>query len=158
MEKRKRGRPTKNIKPLISEEKGKHAVAGTSSPVSRRRPEFFKLFLSDRSSQQLVLPKDFSRKYGENMKERSKIKDLCGNVWDVCVEKSEDGVVIFIGKGWEDFIKYQSLKNGYFLIFIYDDEGDSSFTVKVFTTNGCKKSVPMTIQKNQGRDHVIYKY
>ncbi|KAH0652906.1 hypothetical protein KY290_002443 [Solanum tuberosum] len=54
MEKRKRGRPRKNVKPLISEEKGKVTVAGTSSPVSRRRPEFFKLFLSDRSSQQLI--------------------------------------------------------------------------------------------------------
>ncbi|TMW98289.1 hypothetical protein EJD97_004260 [Solanum chilense] len=149
MEKRKRGRPRKN------EEKGKVAVIGTSSPVNRRPPEFFKLFLSDQSSQQLVLPKDFCRKFGEKMKERSKIKDLCGNVWDVCIEKSEDGVVTFIGKGWEDFIKYQSLKNGYFLIFIFDDELDSSFTVKVFSTNGCKKSVPMTIQNTKGKDHVI---
>lgn len=104
------------------------------------------------------LPKEFSREFGESIKERSKIKDLCGNVWDVCVEKSEDGVFIFIGKGWEDFISYHSLKNGYFLIFIYDNEGDSSFTVKVFTTNACKKSVPTTIQKIKGIDHVIYKY
>ncbi|MCD7464464.1 hypothetical protein HAX54_052785 [Datura stramonium] len=143
MEKRKRGRPRKNIKPLISEEEGKLAVIGTSSPPVSRPPEFFKLFLSDWSSQQLKLPKHFSREFGESMKERSRIKDeLCGEVWDVCVGKSEDGSVYFLsGKGWEDFINYHSLENGYFLIFRYEVDS-SSFTVKVFTTNACKKSVP----------------
>ncbi|KAM3282652.1 hypothetical protein P3S67_026297 [Capsicum chacoense] len=86
----------------------------------------------------------------------STIKDLCGNVWDVSVEKSKDGEVFLIAKEWEDFIKYHPLQSGYVLIFTY--KGDSSFTVKVFSTNTCKNSVAMNIEKIKGRDHVRYKY
>lgn len=67
MEKRKRGRHTKNIKPLISQEKGKLAIVGTS----RRRPEFFRLFLSDRSSKKHFTRGVQWRIWGEHKKKSS---------------------------------------------------------------------------------------
>ncbi|XP_059318716.1 B3 domain-containing protein At3g18960-like [Lycium ferocissimum] len=149
--KRKRGRPRK--KPLVNSEKEEKLTCSSSH---RRQPEFFTLFHSDWSSRQLKLPKNFTREFGESIKETSTIKDLTGKAWLVSVEKTEDGV-FFIGEGWEDFINYHSLKDGYFLIFIYD-EGDSSFTVKIFSTTACKKSVPMAIVQIKRRDHLRYKY
>lgn len=78
---------------------------------------------------------------------------MCGHVWNVSVEKTEDGL-LFIREGWEDFINYHYVKGGYFLIFRYEE--DSSFTVKVLGSNGCKEWVPIAIENIEGRDSLIY--
>ncbi|XP_075095381.1 putative B3 domain-containing protein At5g66980 [Nicotiana tabacum] len=137
MKKGGRGRPRKK-QPLVSEEEDqrKLIISTSSYSSSLDRPEFFKLFDPHRSSHQLKLSKDFTRKFGETIKERTTIKDLCGHVWNVSVEKTEDGL-LFIREGWEDFINYHYVKGGYFLIFRYEE--DSSFTVKVLGSNGCKE-------------------
>ncbi|CAA2976810.1 B3 domain-containing Os03g0621600 [Olea europaea subsp. europaea] len=57
--------------------------------------------------------------------------------WKVHINKIND--YLFFEEGWPEFIQESSLAHGEFLTFSY--AGGSKFYVKIFATNGCRKSV-----------------
>ncbi|XP_027179522.1 putative B3 domain-containing protein At5g66980 isoform X1 [Coffea eugenioides] len=123
MVKRGRGRPRKD--------------SSSSSYLSFMdvRPEFFKVFLPDVSSQQLRVPPLFVKKFSGLVCKRIKLRCIDGKIWDVDVEETQEGV--FMKNGWQAFADHHLLKLGEFLVFRYD--GNSVFTVKIFRTHGCKE-------------------
>ncbi|KAL0397367.1 UNVERIFIED_CONTAM: hypothetical protein Scaly_0185100 [Sesamum calycinum] len=101
--------------------------------------EFFKVFLPHLTSHHLMIPPDFVKKCHRIIKERVTLKDTNGKKWHVDVEKTAKGSV-FLKNGWPSFVAHHCLTPGDFLLFHYD--GNYSFIVKIFGTNGCKKEPP----------------
>ncbi|KAL3497563.1 hypothetical protein ACH5RR_040295 [Cinchona calisaya] len=99
--------------------------------------EFVKVFLPDKSSEQLCIPQAFIKKFRGLIREKVRLKGLGGKFWDVKLEENNERV--FIKNGWRRFVDDHSLKLGEFLVFKSD--GNSSFTVKIYRTNGCKAEV-----------------
>lgn len=115
--KRRRGRPVKY------------------SASSQNPPEFFKIYLPEHNSKQLVIPPDFMKNFRGKIPKKAILKNLRGEVWNVDLEKAE--CKLLMKKGWEDFVIDNSLARGEFLIFTY--KGNSVFSVKIFSINGCMK-------------------
>ncbi|KNA25273.1 hypothetical protein SOVF_008010 [Spinacia oleracea] len=126
-------------------------------PVKRRRgrpfkysasqlpPEFFKVYLPEHNSKQLVIPPDFIKNFMGKIPMEVILKNLKGEVWNVELEKAE--CKLLIKKGWEDFVIGNSLARGEFLIFTY--KGNSMFTVKIFSINGCVKDDEPVVTNEQ---------
>ncbi|XBH97994.1 hypothetical protein VPH35_127574 [Triticum aestivum] len=56
-------------------------------------------------------------------------------LWDVLVVFDGEGNM-YLGPGWEHFVRAHELQLGYFLVFRYD--GDAMFTVKMFDNTMCR--------------------
>ncbi|KAI4987523.1 hypothetical protein ZWY2020_020323 [Hordeum vulgare] len=84
--------------------------------------EFFRIILEKSSSRQ-------------NMKLRQDGNGL-RRPWEVEVVFDTDGIM-YLGRGWKQFVRAFDLRHGYFLVFRYD--GNAMFTVKVFDTTMCRR-------------------
>ncbi|KAG5528683.1 hypothetical protein RHGRI_029377 [Rhododendron griersonianum] len=102
---------------------------------SFRKKEFFKVYLPDQSSQRMCVPPAFVKLLNGAIPNKAILKDLGGKCWHIEMEEAENGV--FFKDGWQRFVSDHSLELGNFLAFTY--HGDTSFDVKIFGTNGCKK-------------------
>ncbi|KMT13751.1 hypothetical protein BVRB_4g081300 [Beta vulgaris subsp. vulgaris] len=98
-------------------------------------PEFFKVYLPEHNSNQLVIPPDFVKNFEGKTMTKVILKNMQGEGWKVELEKAE--CKLLMTKGWESFVIDNSLARGEFLIFTY--EGSGVFFVKIFSTNGCEK-------------------
>ncbi|KAL0657041.1 hypothetical protein Bca4012_077625 [Brassica carinata] len=111
----------------------------TSSPSSsshgRKDLEFFKVYLPEFSSHQLVIPQAFINILDKPLPKRVVLVDEIGRLWDV---ETKTGVVVF-RQGWEKFANEHSLEFGDFLLFRYN--GESRFDVTIFAKDGCKKDL-----------------
>ncbi|KAK7846120.1 b3 domain-containing transcription factor vrn1, partial [Quercus suber] len=74
------------------------------------------------------IPTKFSRKYGQGMSNLAFLKLPSGAEWKV--EMTEHDGEVWLKKGWQEFAKYYSVKQGHFLLFRY--EGNSHFHVLIF--------------------------
>ncbi|KAF3964420.1 hypothetical protein CMV_011296 [Castanea mollissima] len=92
-------------------------------------PHFFKIILNDSLLDgKLRIPTKFSRKYGQGMSNLAFLKLPSGAEWKV--EMTEHDGEVWLKKGWQEFAKYYSVKQGHFLVFRY--EGNSHFHVLIF--------------------------
>lgn len=57
----------------------------------------------------------------------------------------QDAGHLFFHKGWQDFVKDNSLEAGEFLVFRYD--GNSGFDVQIFGKSGCEKGGSLFYKK-----------
>ncbi|CAK9166405.1 unnamed protein product [Ilex paraguariensis] len=104
-------------------------------------PEFFKFFLPDQSSEDMRIPPAFLEHFNGHIPDKAILKDLGGKYRHVDMEDAENGV--FIKNGWQHVGSGHSLKLGDSLFCRYN--GNSSFTVRAFGTNGCKKEVTLAL-------------
>ncbi|CAN8277615.1 unnamed protein product [Cochlearia groenlandica] len=103
--------------------------------------EFFKVYLPDFSSNELMIPPSFIDILEKPLPNKTLLKDEIGRSWSVetrTQDTQEKNCVLFT-KGWCIFAKDQSLEFGDFLVFRYD--GDSIFYVKIFAKDGCRKDL-----------------
>lgn len=106
-------------------------------------PEFFKIFLSSASSQQLSIPPDFVKHFNGTIPEKVDLIDHATECWCVRLEET-DGRVWFTN-GWQCFASDHYLSCGDFLIFKYNR--GLSFEVKIFSVRGCRKEETVAIGK-----------
>ncbi|XP_033131421.1 putative B3 domain-containing protein At5g66980 isoform X1 [Brassica rapa] len=137
----------------------------SSSSHGRKDLEFFKVYLPEFSSHQLVcsyvisfsslglkysffswklinikinvqvIPQAFINILDKPLPKKVVLVDEIGRLWDV---ETKIGVVVF-RQGWEKFANEHSLEFGDFLLFRYN--GESRFDVTIFAKDGCKKDL-----------------
>ncbi|KFK38646.1 hypothetical protein AALP_AA3G142000 [Arabis alpina] len=116
----------------------------TVSSYERKDLEFFKVFLPEFSSHELVIPPAFIDILEKPLPNEVSLLDEIGRVW--CVETktqdTEERFRVVFDKGWNVFAKDQSLEFGDFLVFNYD--GDSRFSVTIYANDGIKKDLGIT--------------
>uniref|UniRef100_A0A2N9JCA9 TF-B3 domain-containing protein n=1 Tax=Fagus sylvatica TaxID=28930 RepID=A0A2N9JCA9_FAGSY len=94
-----------------------------------KAPHFFKIILADSLRDgKLKIPKKFIRKYGQGLSNQAFLKLPNGAQWKV--ELTEGDGEVWLQKGWLEFVKYNSVRQGNFMIFRY--EGNSDFYVLIF--------------------------
>ncbi|CAM8938458.1 unnamed protein product [Rhodiola kirilowii] len=114
-------------------------VQGGRFNVSDRQPMFFKVFVPEQSSAQMLIPIEFVER---NMKgEKNDYAELVvgsGEQWHVGFVLKVEGW--FFNLGWGLFLADNGIEPFDFLVFIY--AGNMKFTVKIFGKNGCTKLPP----------------
>ncbi|KAF6170361.1 hypothetical protein GIB67_001960 [Kingdonia uniflora] len=85
----------------------------------------------------LEIPVEFIPKFGGTVPKNVRLKSVLGEYWSMEIGKSENR--FFFGKGWEGFVKDNSLKLGEFIVFRY--KGKSLLNFKIFGHNGLEKEV-----------------
>ncbi|KAH7679306.1 B3 DNA binding domain-containing protein [Dioscorea alata] len=114
--------------------------------VTRRRsPHFFKIFMPQLHSQQLVVPSGFLKHMEGDLAETLSLIGPSGNQWDVNLMKR--GSTMELDKGWGEFVVDHSLTTGDFLVFRYDN--DSHFTVLIFDQNSCEKETAFSAKPSK---------
>uniref|UniRef100_A0A7N0T1T6 TF-B3 domain-containing protein n=1 Tax=Kalanchoe fedtschenkoi TaxID=63787 RepID=A0A7N0T1T6_KALFE len=98
------------------------------------KPEFFFVFMPlINGARMRVCDAFLATLSDEVIPERVVLRNCLQEAFAVKVFK-ENGVVYF-GVGWREFVVWNGLKLGYFLVFRYDGEG--GFDVKIFNNSGC---------------------
>ncbi|KAI3413097.1 uncharacterized protein J3R85_016536 [Psidium guajava] len=124
------------------EDEGAEQEATPTTPPSR--PHFFKIILSHTlESGKLGIPKSFLRRHGKDLSGLVLLKVAGGSTWPVKLEKSDNDVV-WLWRGWREFMEHYSIGHGYFVVFKY--EGDSTFHVIIFDKSASEINYPLSIQ------------
>ncbi|KAL1196535.1 putative B3 domain-containing protein [Cardamine amara subsp. amara] len=113
--------------------------------------EFFKVFLPEFSSHELVIPPAFIDILKKPLPKEALLLDEIGRSWSVEIktEDTEERFRVLFKKGWESFAEDQSLEFGDFLVFCYD--GDLRFSVTIFAKGGCKRDLGGVIATDRSR-------
>ncbi|KAI9125578.1 hypothetical protein K1719_002996 [Acacia pycnantha] len=106
-------------------------------PANAEARQFLKIILpEDIHAQNMGIPKEFVRRFeNELCTSEATIGVPDGRVWKMELKKSENEVVFC--KSWEEFVKYYSLRFGYFLVFTYG--GNSQFNVVIFDQSAAEE-------------------
>ncbi|XP_057515094.1 putative B3 domain-containing protein Os03g0621600 [Amaranthus tricolor] len=120
-------------------------------------PEFFKIYLPEHNSKQLVIPPAFINNFNGRIPSKVVLKSLQGKDWNIELEHDERKLLM--KKGWDRFVIDNSLERGEFLIFSYS--GNTVFIVKIFSINGCVKEESkniddhsyMNVEEESNLDH-----
>ncbi|KAK7310188.1 hypothetical protein RJT34_07527 [Clitoria ternatea] len=112
-----------------------------TSPCGRTTTvHFFKIILrTSLADGKLMLPKRFTRKYGDGMSNPVLLKLPDGTEWKINWRKIDDG--IWFQKGWKEFATYYSLGHGHLLLFEY--KRTSHFDVKIFDISALEIDYPI---------------
>ncbi|GAB4847037.1 hypothetical protein Ancab_026049 [Ancistrocladus abbreviatus] len=113
------------------------AHAHTDPDPDDTRLEFFKVFIPEHASHQLLIPPSFQKHLKENPPQKTTITGPHNRKWSVNLKR--EGKDYFFKEGWQDFVKDHAIELGDFLVFRYD--ASSSFSVKLFGRNGCLKKI-----------------
>ncbi|KAI9093304.1 hypothetical protein K1719_027318 [Acacia pycnantha] len=90
-------------------------------------------------AENMRIPKVFVRRFeNELCASEATIGVPDGRVWKMELKKSENEV--YFCKGWEEFVKYYSLRFGFFLVFKY--EGKSQFSAVIFDSSAAEIYYP----------------
>lgn len=92
--------------------------------------------------------KKHRERYGKELLNIAHLKLPCGTEWEVEVTRHND--VFWFEKEWEEFSKYYSLQSGDSIVFQY--EGDSRFTVKIFDKTRTEIDYPIKAPKMKEND------
>ncbi|KAL0863261.1 hypothetical protein Bca101_042379 [Brassica carinata] len=130
----------------------------TSSPSSsngRKDLEFFKVYLPDFSSHELVIPQAFIIILDKSLPKEVLLVDEMGRLWNV-ETKTEARVGVVFRKGWESFADDHSLEFGDFLLFRYD--GHSRFDVTIYGKDGYPREMSWVPEKKHREfEEPVYK-
>ncbi|KAI9071569.1 hypothetical protein K1719_046464 [Acacia pycnantha] len=112
-------------------------------PVNAEPSRFLKIILpGDIHAQNMGIPKEFVRRFeNELFTSEATIGVPDGRVWKMELKKSENEVLFC--KSWEEFVKYYSLRFGFFLVFTY--EGNSQFNVVIFDPSAAEIYYPLKV-------------
>ncbi|KAK0580364.1 hypothetical protein LWI29_001081 [Acer saccharum] len=99
---------------------------------------FFKVIrASTLQDKKLMISEKFVRIFGNELSTVT-LTVPNGRVWKVGLIR--DGRTIWFRDGWHDFVKYNSISAGYFLLFKYG--GNSNFNVLIFDLTACEIEYP----------------
>ncbi|XP_048135709.1 putative B3 domain-containing protein REM15 [Rhodamnia argentea] len=117
------------------------------TPATRpSRPHFFKIILSHTlESGKLGIPKSFLSRHGKDLSGLVLLKVAGGSTWPVELEQSDNDVV-WLWRGWREFMEHYSIGHGHFIVFKY--EGDSTFHVIIFDKSASEIDYPLSIQSH----------
>ncbi|KAI6678421.1 hypothetical protein NL676_039217 [Syzygium grande] len=123
------------------EDEGAGQEVTPATPPSR--PHFFKVILSHTlESGKLGIPKSFLRRHGKDLSGLVLLKVAGGSTWPVKLEKS-DSDVVWLWKGWRNFMEHYSIGHGHLIVFKY--EGGSIFRVIIFDKSASEIDYPSSM-------------
>ncbi|XP_020231108.1 B3 domain-containing transcription factor VRN1 isoform X2 [Cajanus cajan] len=108
---------------------------------------FFKIILATHGR---LLPKAFTRKYGDGISNPVFLKSPDGTEWEIHWNK-HDGEIC-LQKGWKEFATFYSLDHGHLLLFEY--KGTSHFDVHIFDNSALEIDYP----SHNGKDNITVEY
>ncbi|KAG5012650.1 hypothetical protein JHK82_024796 [Glycine max] len=111
---------------------------------------FVKIILTTSLADGILLPKKFTRKYGDGMSNPVFLKPADGTEWKIHYTKH--GGEIWFQKGWKEFATYYSLDHGHLLFFEY--EGTSHFDVHIFDSSALEIDYP-SHGTHEGKDNLV---
>ncbi|CAL5377268.1 unnamed protein product [Camellia sinensis] len=101
----------------------------SSSLASNKSPIFYRMMGSSiLQDNKLRLPGKFVRKLGNVFPAVATLTTPNGCAWKVGLKVIDDKV--WFTEGWHEFVKHQSIRVGYLLVFIY--MGNSNFSVNIY--------------------------
>ncbi|KAI3886465.1 hypothetical protein MKX03_036752 [Papaver bracteatum] len=114
---------------------------------------FFKIFHSSIiRDKRLELPKEFSRKFGEELSESDHaIIQIPNGVWHIGMRKAEG--LVYFENGWPEFMEFYSICVGHLMVFRYD--GYSKFQVHIFGMNATEIKYPSHFESTNHEVEVI---
>ncbi|RZC53620.1 hypothetical protein C5167_012475 [Papaver somniferum] len=107
----------------------------SSSSVTRRVPEFFKIFFSPRSFHKMKVPIEFLEQLTCEIPEIFSLRGQSGKVWSVRLLEMGDGY--YFENGWQDFVIDNFMSDQDICVFKYVN--DFRLQVQIFEQNGCEK-------------------
>nr|GLL39076.1 B3 domain-containing protein Os12g0591400-like [Ipomoea trifida] len=113
---------------------------------SENRPQFYKFIFSHELTR-LRFPLEFVRRHGRNLPKVACLEVPTGKVSKIHVVHDSQGR-IWLAKGWEEFTKNYSIREGHFLVFRYD--GESHFHVLIFDKTASEIEYPQIIVSHGG--------
>ncbi|RZC53619.1 hypothetical protein C5167_012474 [Papaver somniferum] len=113
----------------------KTLTSKSSSLVTKRVPEFFKIFLSPESFYKMKVPIEFLEQLTSEIPGSFYLRGPSGKVWRVRLLEMGDGY--YFKDGWEDFVIDNFMSNKDFCAFKYVSE--NCLQVQIFERNGCEK-------------------
>ncbi|XP_026383136.1 B3 domain-containing protein Os11g0197600-like isoform X2 [Papaver somniferum] len=113
----------------------KALTSKSSSLVTRRVPEFFKIFLSPESFYKMKVPVEFLEQLTCGIPGSFSLCGPSGKVWRVRLLEMGDGY--YFKDGWEDFVIDNFMSNKDFCAFKYVSK--NCLQVQIFERNGCEK-------------------
>ncbi|CAI0429692.1 unnamed protein product [Linum tenue] len=110
---------------------------GNASYMEKMRPHFFRVMLDFMlQDAKIYIPTEFVKRYRSRLGSSATLKVANGETWEVELATDDDGL-IWLLKGWDDFTKHHSLRQGDIVVFRL--EQDSSFCVMVFDPTASEK-------------------
>ncbi|CAI0429461.1 unnamed protein product [Linum tenue] len=110
---------------------------GNASDMEKMKPHFFRVMLDFMlKDAKIYIPTEFAKKYRSRLGSHATLKVANGDTWEVELATDDDGL-IWLVKGWEDFTKHHTLKQGDIVVFRL--EQDSLFLVMVFDPTASEK-------------------
>ncbi|CAN6290245.1 unnamed protein product [Urochloa humidicola] len=103
--------------------------------------EFFKILLPGMYEEALRLPAMFARELGACRVLKLRLAGAGMPLWDVEVFADEKRGEMYLAQGWKKFARAHDLRDGYLLVFRYDDGGaaGATLTLTVFDRTTCRK-------------------
>ncbi|XP_019195010.1 PREDICTED: B3 domain-containing protein Os12g0591400-like [Ipomoea nil] len=102
-------------------------------------PQIFNFIIFSHEPTRLRLPLKFARRHGRNLPKVACLEVPTGQVSKIQVVHDSQGR-IWLDKGWEEFTKNYSIRDGHFLVFRYD--GESHFHVLIFDKTASEIEYP----------------
>ncbi|CAI0429459.1 unnamed protein product [Linum tenue] len=110
---------------------------GNASDMEKMKPHFFRVMLEFMlQDSKIYIPTEFVKRYRSRLGSSATLKVANGETWEVELATDDDGL-IWLLKGWDDFTKHHSLRQGDIVVFRL--EQDSSFCVMVFDPTASEK-------------------
>ncbi|TYI50027.1 hypothetical protein E1A91_D12G073700v1 [Gossypium mustelinum] len=107
-----------------------------------KTPHFFKVILQETLTHgRLGVPRNFVRKYGNQLSSPVKLEVPNGAIWQVELTKSTDEK-LHLQNGWREFAEHYLLEFGSFVVFRY--EGNDRFHVLIFDKSASEIDYPYT--------------
>ncbi|KAK1559647.1 hypothetical protein Q3G72_010358 [Acer saccharum] len=117
-------------------------------------PSHFFMLIRDSTLQdkKLGIPREFVKKFGNELSTVAALEAPNGRIWNV--ELTKDGRNIWFRVGWVEFVEYHSISVGYFLLFRYLKK--STFRVLIFDMSACEVRYPhyCVERKNDNQDEI----
>ncbi|CAL4938216.1 unnamed protein product [Urochloa decumbens] len=103
--------------------------------------EFFKILLPGMYEEALRLPALFARELGACRDLKLRLAGAGMPLWDVEVFADEKRGDMYLAQGWKKFARAHDLRDGYLLVFRYDDSAGAgaTLTLTVFDRTTCRK-------------------
>ncbi|CAM8942092.1 unnamed protein product [Rhodiola kirilowii] len=114
-------------------------------------PEFFKVYISQQSSKQMLIPIEFGDYMGERKSGSAELVRSSGQTWRV--ELLEDGKDLYFTDGWPNFVEDNMIQNGEFLFFKF--HGNLMFSVVIYDENMCEKGQVSLGNCSRGRNGIL---
>nr|CAD1841380.1 unnamed protein product [Ananas comosus var. bracteatus] len=110
--------------------------------LDKQRTRFYTRMVGD-FTQRMTIPKNFANRFSGKISEIVDLKTQSGNIWQVGVTKSPDGIILV--SGWKEFVEAHRVEESDLLLFKL--VGTSSFEIVIFDASGHEKASSLFVTK-----------